>query len=216
MGPAREKRLRCWWTTSICSFPYHLWDISNGKSSTKENTVSSFVLHSQNWSCRFSWITMGNDQAKTPIGSVEFLQPWWDLSGLFFHLCRISCSKYFSLLASTMRFGEGMAEGEYFFKKLKKNLESTEQLLWKLLMVPRPRKEFQKMRSGNPQNTKGSIITWCLNKEPHLTTVFFLGFVRNAAMGNPSTKDAVPQLVLQLNSYMIISWRNLVYFKFFS
>lgn len=63
---------------------------------------------------------MGNDQAKIPNwGQLNFCS----LSGTFlvflFTFCRISCSKYFFLLASTMRYGEEMAGGEYLSKKLK-------------------------------------------------------------------------------------------------
>ena len=74
-------------------------------------------------------------------------------------------------------------------------------------MVPRPRKKLQKMtvgRSDNHQNAKSGVYYLVLEQGAPLYNWFFLGLVRDAATGNPSTKDAVPQLVLHLNSYVII------------
>lgn len=66
------------------------------------------------------------------------------------------------------------------YKQAKKNLESsTEQSLWTLQMVPRPRKKLRKMtvgRSDNPQNAVRGVLIWCLNKELHFRTGFVFFF----------------------------------------
>lgn len=74
-------------------------------------------------------------------------------------------------------------------------------------MVPRPRKRLQKMtvgRSDKPQNAKSGEYYLVLEQGAPLYNWLFLGLLRDAATEYPSIKDAVPQLVLHLNSYVII------------
>lgn len=106
-------------------------------------------------------------------------------------------------------------EENYLLKNLKEPRIFTWESLWKFLMVPRPRKEFQKMnlgRSDNPQNAKLGMFSGAWTRSSTLTPGFFR--TCKECSNRKSTKDAVPQLVLRLNSYVIIYWRNLVYLKF--
>lgn len=123
MGPAREKILRSWWSSSICSFPNHLWVISavfQTASHQPDKNTSSFVLHSQNWS-RFSWITMGHGQAKTSDWSqLNFCSLGRAFLGFSSTSAEFPAANTLSLLASAMMVGWKMAEENIYLVKKKK------------------------------------------------------------------------------------------------
>lgn len=104
MGPAREKILSSQWSASICSCFTSPLGINSccfqmASRQLSENTVSSFLLHSQDQSCRFSCMTMEMTKRRHPVGVSWISAAQWGPSSVLFYFCNISCSKYFFLFA---------------------------------------------------------------------------------------------------------------------
>lgn len=182
MGPPREKitekYLQGFAHFQITSGLFQVF-IKRQVINLTKTLVSSHVLQSQNWS-RFSWITWEMTKQGHPVGvswiSAASVGPFWSFLPLIRNFLQqiLLCPCFPPLWCLDKKWAE---DNICLFKKKKMNLESsTEQSLRKLLMVPRPRKEFQKMtvgRSDNPQNAKSGEYYLVLEQGAPLYNWFF-------------------------------------------